>query len=93
MPIDVKIQTDSLTFSPDKISETRYRCKDLQLNEGVNNISIVIQEQGCPPISFPYEFYYTKPSARARTKEKVEVKEVKKKPAKVVTPPAPHWDI
>ena len=67
-PTSINIQTDSLHFELDKISETRYKCKVLSLNDGINNIVVQIQEEGCPPTSFPFEVTYTKPTPRTRNK-------------------------
>lgn len=63
-PKKATVLADSLEITPDKISETRYRCRDLNIKEGINNIIIKIQEQGCPPMYFPYEITYTRPSAK-----------------------------
>ena len=70
-PTSVNIQTDSLKCELEKISETRYKCKVLALNEGKNNIVVQILEEGCPPASFPFEVIYTKPSAKTRNKPAV----------------------
>ena len=78
-PTSVNIQTDSLKCELEKISETRYKCKVLALNEGKNNIVVQILEEGCPPASFPFEVTYTKPSARTRNKPAVKEDVVIKK--------------
>lgn len=90
-PTSVNIQTDSLQCELEKISETRYKCKVLALNEGTNNIVVQILEDGCPPASFPFEVTYTKPSARTRNKPAVKEDVVIKKKTKVL--PTPHLDI
>lgn len=90
-PTSVNIQTDSLQCELEKISETRYKCKVLALNEGTNNIVIQILEEGCPPASFPFEVTYTKPSARSRNKPAVKEDVVIKKKTKVLS--TPHLDI
>lgn len=93
-PTSVNIQADTLQCELEKISETRYKCKVLALNEGVNNVVVQILEEGCPPASFPFEVTYTKPAAR--TKNKPAVKEdvaIKKKTRKTPVTPTPHLDI
>ena len=90
-PTSVNIQTDSLQYELEKISETRYKCKVLALNEGTNNIVVQILEEGCPPASFPFEVIYTKPSAKTRNKPAVKEDVVIKKKTKVI--PTPHLDI
>ncbi len=90
-PTSVNIQTDSLQCELEKISETRYKCKVLTLNEGTNNIVVQILEDGCPPASFPFEVTYTKPSARTRYKPAVKEDVVIRKKTKVL--PTPHLDI
>jgi hypothetical protein len=76
-PTSINLLTDSLEYEQEKLSEIRYKCKVFGLREGMNNITIQIIEQGCPPASFPLEITYTKPSARTK-KENVEIKKVKK---------------
>lgn len=93
-PTSVNIQTDSLLFDLEKISETRYKCKVLSLAEGNNNIVVQILEQGCPPASFPFEITYTKPAARTRNKPAVkEDVVIKKKTRKATIISTPHLDI
>ena len=70
----VNIVTDSLQYELEKMSEIRYKCKVVSLNEGINNITVQVLEQGCPPAEFPFEVEYHKPVARTRTKEKVTIK-------------------
>lgn len=84
-PLKPVIQLDdSLEYDLDKISETRYKCKVYNLQEGNNNIVVQIQEEGCPPVSFPFEVTYTKPVAKTRNKQKVkESVEITKKTKKV----------
>lgn len=95
-PTSINIQTDSLQFELEKISETRYKCKVIDLNEGNNNIIVQILEQGCPPASFPFDVTYTKPSARTKnqpaTKEDVVIKKKTKK-TQTSSSPTPHLDI
>lgn len=91
-PTTVNIQTDSLQCELEKISETRYKCKVIRLNEGNNNIIVQILEQGCPPATFPFEVTYTKPSERTRNKPAVKEDVVIKKKTKK-THTVPHLDI
>ena len=78
-PTAVSIQADSLTFTLEKYSETRYKCRVQNLQEGLNNIVVQVIEQGCPPVSFPFEIYYTKPVARSKNQPQVEEEVVIKK--------------
>ena len=74
---------DSLDYDLDKISETRYKCKVFNLREGSNNIVVQVLEEGCPPVSFPFEVIYTKPVAKTRNKPEVkESVEITKKTKK-----------
>lgn len=94
-PTIVNIQTDSLQCELEKISETRYKCKVFELNEGNNTIVVQIHEEGCPAASFPFEVTYTKPAVK--TRNKAAVKEdvvIKKKTQKTtVTTLTPHLEI
>ena len=90
-PTSVIIQADTLQYELEKISETRYKCKILALNEGTNNIAVQILEEGCPPASFPFEVTYTRPSAKGRNKQSAKEDVVIKKKTKVL--PTPHLDI
>ena len=92
-PTKVKIATDSLQYELEKISETRYKCKVLSLNEGVNSIVIQIIEQGCPPASFPFEVTYTRPSVKTKNKPAVKEGVVIKKKAQKQVQSTPHLDI
>lgn len=79
---DVSVLADTLKVErEDKMSETRYKYKVYGLNEGINNVVIQIVEQGCPPVSFPFEVEYHKPVARTRNKPaEVEKVIIKRKP-------------
>ena len=68
-----------MLFDIDKISEIRYKCKVLGLNEGVNNIVVTVLEKGCPPAIFPFEIEYYKPVARTRNRPAVKEKVIIKK--------------
>lgn len=59
-PIDLKIDTNGLDVEIDKISETLYKCKILNLAEGPNAFNVVLREKGCPPIVHPFMVDYTK---------------------------------
>lgn len=87
----VNIQADSLAFSLEKLSETRYKCRIPKLKEGLNSIVIQVIEQGCPAVPFPFDITYVKPVAVAKGKpaveEKVEIKKKEKKPVKVKDAP------
>jgi hypothetical protein len=75
--MNVSLQTDSLIYDVTKQSETRYKCKVISLKEGVNNIFVQIQEEGCPPALFPFEIEYSKPKKK---QEVIVVKKKEKKP-------------
>ena len=81
-PTTVEIQTDSLYYEYEKMSEIRHKCKVHSLKEGINNIVIKIKEQGCPPAEFPFEVEYYKPVAKTKNKpaekEKVTIKKKEK---------------
>lgn len=77
----VAILADSLSVSIEKISEIRYKVRATELKEGLNNIIVQIIEQGCPPVSFPFEIVYTKPVEETKGKKTAkEAVVIKKKP-------------
>ena len=78
-PTVVNVQADSLSCALEKYSETRYKCRVQELREGLNNIVVQVIEQGCPPVSFPFEIFYTKPVAKTRNQPEVEEEVVIKK--------------
>lgn len=94
-PFEVRITTDSIMAYADKLSETRYKITLSSLVEGVNEFSINILEDGCPPQSFPFEVTYTKPVAKSRNqkasnaKAVVRKKQVKSTPKQTITPYIP----
>ena len=93
-PTAVSIQADSLTFTLEKYSETRYKCRVQNLQAGLNNIVVQVIEQGCPPVSFPFEIFYTKPVARSRNHPEVEEEVViKKKESRPAKKPAPRVEM
>lgn len=73
-PFDVKIVADSVTVDYEKLSETRYKCLVSNLQEGDNNLNIIVTEKGCPPSVFPFEIYYTKPVPKKKKKEEVVIR-------------------
>lgn len=83
---EVSVQTDSLAVGLEKISETRYKCLVRDLKEGSNSIVVQVKEQGCPPVSFPFEITYTKPVAASKNQpavvENVTIKKKEKAPAR-----------
>ena len=56
--------SDSLDYKIDKVSDSRYKCKVFNMQEGKNNIIIRIEEEGCPPADYDFEINYTKPTAK-----------------------------
>lgn len=54
-----------------------YECTLYNLKKGPNDITIRVEEEGCPPISCPYSIIYSEPSAK--NKPKKEVADLKKK--------------
>ena len=93
-PTAVSIQADSLNFTLEKYSETRYKCRVQNLQEGLNNIVVQVIEQGCPPVAFPFEIFYTKPVARSKNHPEVEEEVViKKKESRPVKKPAPRVEM
>lgn len=97
-PLKPTIQLDdSLDYDLDKISETRYKCKVINLREGNNNIVVQVLEEGCPPVSFPFEVFYTKPVAKTRNKpevkESVEITKKTKKAKSTEESPSLKWGI
>lgn len=85
-PIDVVVAADSLEIEKEKLSESRYKCKTKHLAEGQNVVTVQVTEQGCPPVLFPFEVFYTKPVAESvdqpEVKEEVVIKKQEKKPKK-----------
>lgn len=73
-PFDVKIEADSVNVEYEKLSETRYKCIVSNLQEGDNNLNIVVTEKGCPPSIFPFEIFYTKPVPKKKKKEEVVIR-------------------
>ena len=73
-----KIVPDSLDYYYKKISDTRYEFQVENLNYGINDLTIEVMEEGCPPSTFDVQINYAKPSAKTKNKEKVEVKKKNK---------------
>lgn len=79
-PLTVMVEKDSITYKPEKKSTQKYKCNGISLKEGQNSIDIQVSEEGCPPVSFPFDITYTKPVAKTGTKPEVKEKvEIKKK--------------
>ena len=76
-PLDAEILTDSLQFNAEKITERHYKCRVYGLHEGKNSIVIMVKEDGCPSVPFPYEI--EKPSAKNRNKSTVKKPVLRKK--------------
>lgn len=79
-PFDVRVEADAVQVDYEKISETRRKFTVSNLLEGVNNLNIVVEEEGCPPAVFPFEITYYKPVPKKKKKEEVVVR---KKPKAV----------
>lgn len=77
-PFVVNIEAESADVSLEKISETRYKCTVSNLQDGNNELNILVTEKGCPPSVFPFEVNYTKPVPKKKTQEAVVVR---KRPA------------
>lgn len=88
-PFEVRIEADSVYVQYEKISEARYKCLVSNLQEGDNNLNILVTEKGCPSSVFPFEVYYTKPVPKKKTQEAVVVR--KKSPQ--VPKPATRIDL
>ena len=74
--------SDSLDYNIDKVSDSRYKCKVYNMQEGKNNIIIRIEEEGCPPADYDFEIDYTKPTAKNHDNIKI----VRKKKYPHLTP-------
>lgn len=89
--LDVTARSDSLDVQTIQYSEVRYKCAIEKLAEGMNNVVIEVLEQGCPPLLFPYEIYYTKPVEKSKTtpavEETVKIRKKEIKPAKEAEKP------
>jgi hypothetical protein len=78
----VKIVPDTIDYDPKKISDTRYEFQVENLNYGINDLTIEVIEEGCPPSTFDVRIDYEKPSAKTKNKEKVEVRKKTKEDIK-----------
>lgn len=81
-PIEVAVYLDDtintiVPEGPFMITDTQYKCVcDLSNStESVYTLIIEVTEDGCPSSQFPYELSYSKPSAKNKYKEKIEIKE------------------
>lgn len=90
---NVYIEADSVSVESEKLSETRYKYFVSNLVEGANTLNIIVEEDGCPPSSFPFEIFYTKPKPKEKKQEEVTVR--KKAPVKKEEPAKtkPEFDI
>lgn len=90
-PSTVSVKSGDLPVNLEKLSETRYKCSVNNLHDGVNVVTIQIQEPGCPPTEYPLEVTYDKPvpktTAKPAQKEKVVIKNNTKQRRQ--TPPQP----
>ena len=77
-PSTVNVKSGDLPVKLEKLSETRYKCSVSNLKDGINVVTIQIQEPGCPPSEYPLEVTYNKPApktaAKPAQKEKVVIK-------------------
>lgn len=91
---ELTLETDSLNYELEKLTEKYYKCKITELAEGTNNINVKIQEIGCPPTIIPFEVTYQKPTLKENTppKQQVVIKKIyvapKPKPIKPAPKPA-----
>jgi len=65
--------SDTLTTEIHSSSVFKHKCSVSPLKEGINNFDIIVQEDGCPPITLPFELTYTKPAPRKRESGKVSI--------------------
>lgn len=70
-PFDVRIEADSVSVQYEKVSETCYKCLVSNLQEGINDLNILVTEKGCPPSVFPYEVFYTGPVSKKKAEEAI----------------------
>lgn len=72
-PLTVEIEADSSYLNPECLpftsNNSRYKGIVHDLEEGANDITIKILEDGCPPILIPHTITYTKPSAKNKYKK------------------------
>lgn len=75
-PLQVDI-TSSDTLKTEIVSYNAFthKCSVSPLKEGINNIEIHVLEEGCPPITLPFELSYTKPIPRKHESGKVSIKQ------------------
>ncbi|MCR4958190.1 MAG: hypothetical protein K6B13_06240 [Prevotella sp.] len=83
-PFKPTLVTDVLDFDIQKVSDTRYKCKVDNIKEGMNNIIVRIEEEGCPPADYEFEVEYKKPTPATQGQKAVTMKKKKKQ-----APPTP----
>lgn len=76
---ELLFEAEDVAVEYEKLSETRYKLVVSNLQEGNNNLSILVKEKDCPASVFPFEIFYTKPVPRKKEKEAVLIR--KKQPA------------
>ena len=81
-PYTVTLNTDKQFELVEKVSETRYKWKVFGLKEGMNTVSVQIQEEGCPPATVSFDVEYVKRTAKSG-QDKVVVTKKKPKPQPV----------
>ena len=94
-PFEVKISADSLRTECGLMAEKTRKCYIYGLVEGVNNVNIIIEEEGCPPSMFPFEIKYVKPRPKTDTSPAIEKEAVviEKKVYVPVVEPEPQKEL
>lgn len=73
-PLQVRITSpDTLNTDIVSFNAFTYKCSVSLLKEGINNIELHVLEEGCPPVTLPFELTYTKPAPRKRESGKVSI--------------------
>ena len=63
-PAYVSIQADGLQWDVEKQSDIQYKGTVHNLYDGPNTIVIIVEEQGCPPLSHRFSTTYNKPAEK-----------------------------
>ena len=58
-PFFPKLTTENLEYSMEKIMDTSYKCVVKDLKQGINIITVRVEEDGCPPADYAFEVVYT----------------------------------
>ena len=58
-PFNPKLTTENLEYTMDKIMDTSYKCVVKDLKPGLNNITVRVEEEGCPPADYAFEVNYS----------------------------------